>query len=169
MMNESGLLKLRTAGCAFLAGAALMYVMGPATLSASVLYGTFYSQFYEKDNPHVALINATETKFLAIDVEGAMEGLHENFAMYEVTPEGAEERVRGLEATRKALTMSFGTAKWLGASVYKWGLTDNTLVQIEEDHFESEGEEVRVVKTLVVFEFKDGKRWREWRFKPQAN
>jgi len=169
MIDKSVLSKLRIAGFSVLAGAGLMYAMEPATLSAAEIYKTVYSQFYEEDNPHVALINLTEKKFVANDVEGALEGLHENFAMYEVTPEGAEERVRGIEATRSALKMSFGTSKWLGASVYKWGLTGNTLVQIEEDHFQTEGDGERVVKTLVVFEFKDGKRWREWRFKPQAN
>jgi hypothetical protein len=169
MTDESSFSKLRVIVVSVLAGAGLMYAMEPATVSAAELYKTVYSQFYEKDNPHAALINATEAKFIANDVEGALEGLHEDFAMFEVTPEGPEERVRGIEATRKALTMSFGTGKWLGASVYKWGLTDNTLVQIEEDHFETDGEGEKIVRTLVVFEFKDGKRWREWRFKPQAN
>ena len=61
----------------------------------------------------------------------------------------------------------FGSGTWRGANVYKWGLTDNTLVQIEEDFYRTEDGGTRAVKSLVVVEYRDGKRWREWRFKPQ--
>jgi len=43
----------------------------------------------------------------------------------------------------------------------------NTLVQIEEDFYRTEDGGTRAVKSLVVVEYRDGKRWREWRFKPQ--
>jgi len=102
-----------------------------------------------------------------MDLEGAMQGLDDEFTMYEITDEGAEVRVQGIEQVRQAVGGVFGTGKWLGANVYKWGLTDNTLVQIEEDFFETEDGGRRSIKTLVVFEHRDGKRWREWRFKPQ--
>jgi hypothetical protein len=75
--------------------------------------------------------------------------------------------VRGIERVREALGGTFDAGTWLGANVYKWGLTDNTLVQIEEDFFSTEDGGRRSIKTLVVFEHRDGKRWREWRFKPK--
>ena len=125
-----------------------------------------FSQFYETDNRYVEVIETSEEFFNDRNIEGAIISLDDDFTMYEVTEEGAELRVRGIEQVRKAVGMSFGTGKWLGANVYKWGLTDNTLVQIEEDFFTTEDGGKRAVKTLVVFEHRDGKRWREWRFKP---
>lgn len=127
-----------------------------------------FSKFYERDNRYVAIIEESEEFFNDRNIEGAIESLDNDFTMYEITADGAETRVEGIEQVRKAVGMSFGTAKWLGANVYKWGLTDNTLVQIEEDFFETEDGGKRSVKTLVVFEHRDGKRWREWRFKPKA-
>ena len=126
------------------------------------------SMFFEPDNPYAEVIARSEAAFNQMDIEGALQGLDEDFVMYEITEEGAEERVRGIDNVRQAVGGVFATGKWLGANVYKWGLTDNTLVQIEEDFFETEDGGKRSIKTLVVFEHRDGKRWREWRFKPQA-
>jgi len=127
-----------------------------------------FSKFYERDNQYVAIIEESEEFFNDRNIEGAILSLDDDFTMYEITAEGAETRVQGIDQVRKAVGMSFGTGKWLGANVYKWGLTDNTLVQIEEDFFSTEDGGKRSVKTLVVFEHRDGKRWREWRFKPDA-
>ncbi|MEQ9110671.1 MAG: hypothetical protein RIF37_01160 [Rhodospirillaceae bacterium] len=126
------------------------------------------SRFYEDDNPYAEIIATSEAAFQAMDIEGALQGLDDEFTMYEITEAGAEERVKGIAQVREAVGGIFGTGKWLGANVYKWGLTDNTLVQIEEDFFETEDGGRRSIKTLVVFEHRDGKRWREWRFKPEA-
>ncbi len=125
------------------------------------------SRFYEEDNRYVGVIEESEEFFNNRDVEGAILSLDDDFVMYEVTEVGAEERVRGVEQVRQAVGASFGTGKWLGANVYKWGLTDNTLVQIEEDFFSNDDGSRYSIKTLVVFEHRDGKRWREWRFKPK--
>lgn len=125
-----------------------------------------FSKFYERDNPYVAIIEESEEFFNDRNIEGAILSLDDDFTMYEITPDGVETRVQGIDEVRKAVGMSFGTGKWLGANVYKWGLTDNTLVQIEEDFFSTDDGGQRSVKTLVVFEHRDGKRWREWRFKP---
>ncbi|MEQ8735018.1 MAG: hypothetical protein RIC29_08845 [Rhodospirillaceae bacterium] len=141
------------------------------TESTEITAGGFehaQSRFYEDDNPYAEIIAKSEASFQAMDIEGALQGLDEEFTMYEITAEGAEERVKGIAQVREAVGGVFGTGKWLGANVYKWGLTDNTLVQIEEDFFETEDGGRRSIKTLVVFEHRDGKRWREWRFKPEA-
>ncbi|MGB1876463.1 MAG: hypothetical protein ACPHGY_05990 [Rhodospirillaceae bacterium] len=127
-----------------------------------------FSKFYERDNRYVTVIEESEEFFNDRNIEGAILSLDDDFTMYEITPEGVEERVRGVDEVRKAVGISFGTGKWLGANVFKWGLTDNTLVQIEEDFFSTDDDGQRSVKTLVVFEHRDGKRWREWRFKPKA-
>jgi hypothetical protein len=125
------------------------------------------SRFYEEDNRYAAVINESEEFFNNRDIEGAILSLDDDFTMYEVTEAGVEERVRGIERVREALGGTFDAGTWLGANVYKWGLTDNTLVQIEEDFFSTEDGGRRSIKTLVVFEHRDGKRWREWRFKPK--
>jgi hypothetical protein len=125
-----------------------------------------FSQFYEADNPYVKVITQSEEYFNDLNIEGAIQSLDDEFTMYEITDKGAEVRVQGVEQVRQAVGGVFGAGKWLGANVYKWGLTDNTLVQIEEDFFKDDDGGTHSVKTLVVFEHRDGKRWREWRFKP---
>ena len=125
-----------------------------------------YSRFYEHDNSYAEVIARSEENFENLNVEGAILSLDDDFTMYEITEEGAEEMVRGIEQVRSALSGVFGSGTWLGANVYKWGLTDNTLVQIEEDFYRTEDGGTRAVKSLVVVQYRDGKRWREWRFKP---
>ena len=129
-------------------------------------YEKLYGQFYEHDNPYAEVIARSEEHFENMNVEGAILSLDDDFTMYEITNDGAEEMVRGIEQVRSALSGVFGSGTWLGANVYKWGLTDNTLVQIEEDFYRAEDGGTRAVKSLVVVEYRDGKRWREWRFKP---
>ncbi|MYK37478.1 MAG: hypothetical protein F4036_06970 [Gammaproteobacteria bacterium] len=130
-------------------------------------YEKLYGQFYEHDNSYAEVIARSEEHFENMNVEGAILSLDDDFTMYEITDEGAEEMVRGIEQVRAALSGVFGSGTWLGANVYKWGLTDNTLVQIEEDFYSTEDGGTRSVKSLVVVEYRDGRRWREWRFKPQ--
>ena len=129
-------------------------------------FDKLYSRFYEHDNSYAEVIARSEENFENLNVEGAILSLDDDFTMYEITDEGAEETVRGIEQVRTALSGVFGSGTWLGANVYKWGLTDNTLVQIEEDFYRTEDGGTRSVKSLVVVEYRDGKRWREWRFKP---
>ena len=129
-------------------------------------YEKLYGEFYEHGNPYAEVIARSEEHFENMNVEGAILSLDDDFTMYEITDEGAEEMVRGIEQVRAALSGVFGSGAWLGANVYKWGLTDNTLVQIEEDFYSTEDGGTRSVKSLVVVEYRDGKRWREWRFKP---
>ena len=129
-------------------------------------YEKLYGQFYEHDNPYAEVIARSEEHFENMNVEGAILSLDDDFTMYEITGKGAEEMVRGIEQVRAALRGVFGSGAWLGANVYKWGLTDNTLVQIEEDFYRTEDGGARSVKSLVVVEYRDGRRWREWRFKP---
>ena len=152
----------------FLLGTALAVGYVGGSMSASKMnFERGYSRFYEHDNPYADVIARSEEHFENRNIEGAILSLADDFVMYEVTDEGAEERVRSIEQVRRAVGGVFGAGTWLGANVYKWGLTGNTLVQIEEDFFRTEDGGTRSIKTLVVFEHRDGKRWREWRFKPQ--
>ena len=153
---------------AVLLGATLLAVFASeSTGKDEAGFEKLYGQFYEHDNPYAEIISRSEENFEELNVEGAILSLDDDFTMYEITEEGAEERVRGIEQVREALSGVFGSGTWRGANVYKWGLTDNTLVQIEEDFYRTEDGGTRAVKSLVVVEYRDGKRWREWRFKPQ--
>ena len=150
-----------------LAAAAVLAVFASASLhTEEEAYEKLYSRFYENENPYAEVIARSEEHFESLNVEGAILSLDDDFTMYEITDEGAEEMVRGIEQVRAALSGVFGSGTWLGANVYKWGLTDNTLVQIEEDFYSTEDGGTRSVKSLVVVEYRDGRRWREWRFKP---
>ncbi len=140
--------------------------VGESPGSAEEEYERLYGRFYERDNPYAGIIARSEENFDPHDVESSIVSLDEDFALYEITEEGAEEIVRGIEQVRAAFSGLLGSGAWLGANVYKWGLTDNTLVQIEEDFYRTEDGGTRAVKSLVVVEHRDGRRWREWRFKP---
>ncbi len=153
---------------AVLMGATLLAAVASSSLgNEDEGFERLYSQFYEHDSPYAEVIARSEEFFENQNIEGAILGLDDDFTMYSVTDEGVEERVRGIEQVRQAVGAVFGAGAWLGANVYKWGLTDNMLVQVEEDFYRTEDGGARSVKTLVVFEHRDGKRWREWRFKPQ--
>ena len=134
---------------------------------AEEAYERLYGRFYEHDNPYAGIIARSEENFDPDDVESSIASLDDDFTLYEITDQGAGEMVRGIEQVRAAFSGLLGSGAWLGANVYKWGLTDNTLVQIEEDFYRTEDGGTRAVKSLVVVEHRDGKRWREWRFKPQ--
>ncbi len=129
-------------------------------------FETVNSRFYDENNRYAQINEESSDRFTNLDIEGAVAGLDEDFVMYAITEAGAEERVRGKDAVRTALGSTFGKGNWLGADVYRWGLTDNTLVQIEADNYTTEDGGIEVIKTLVVIEYRDGKRWREWHFKP---
>ena len=79
--------------------------------------------------------------------------------------DGAVETLQWCEQRRIPHLFVTNTS-WVDSEVDKWGLLDNILVQVEHDSFESENG-VQVVPTLVVFEHRNGKRWREWRFSPR--
>ncbi|MCY3604233.1 MAG: hypothetical protein OXH45_00575 [Gammaproteobacteria bacterium] len=151
---------------ASLAGVTLLAAFVSESVGNEEEYEKLYGQFYEHDNPYAEVIARSEEHFENMNVEGAILSLDDDFTMYEINDEGAEEMVRGIKQVRAALSGVFGSGTWLGANVYKWGLTDNTLVQIEEDFYRTEDGGTRSVKSLVVVEYRDGRRWREWRFKP---
>ena len=99
------------------------------------------------------------------EVEGSIANLDEDYVLFDIKDEGAVERVRGVEAVRAALGMMFQSDVWIDSEVTRLVLVDNTLVQIEHDTFKTDDGQ-KTVSTLVVFEHRDGKRWREWRFIP---
>ena len=98
-------------------------------------------------------------------MEGAIANLDDDYVLYDIKEEGAIARLRGKETVRQALGMIFQSDVWIESDVTRLALVDNTLVQIEHDTFKTD-DGTKTVSTLVVFEHRNGKRWREWRFIP---
>jgi len=124
------------------------------------------AQYAGPANRYETVIRKSEEAFMRRDLEGSIENLDEDYVLYDIKDEGPVPRMRGKENVRKILGQFFASdTSWVDSEVDKWGLLDNILVQVEYDSFESE-DGVQVIPTLVVFEHRDGKRWREWRFRP---
>lgn len=120
----------------------------------------------DKNNPYREIIAKSEAAFMKREIDGAIENLDEDYVLYQVGEEGAEERMRGKAMVRQILGGFFEqNTSWVDSEVERLTLIENMLVQIEYDKFKTEAG-VKTIPTLVVFEHRDGKRWREWRFSP---
>jgi len=124
------------------------------------------------DNPYrdippdiIEMIEAAEIAFMNQDAEGVRQHLTEDFTWYQVGPEGAKQTVSGREETVELLSSFFGSDSWTESEVHRLGMLGNILVQVEVDTFLRDGAPVQM-ETLSVYEFRDGKRWREWKFYP---
>lgn len=113
----------------------------------------------------VALIEAAEIPFMNRDASAVGEFLDEDFTWYQVTEEGARQIVRGREATVALLGSFFDNNSWAESEVHRLGMLGNILVQVEVDTFLRDGKPVEMA-TLSVYEFRDGRCWREWKFYP---
>jgi len=122
--------------------------------------------FANSGSRYAPIIQASEAAFMKREVEGSVASLDPDYQLIDVKDEGAVERIRGADNVRSALGMLFASDVWIDSKVTRLVLVDNTLVQIEHDTFKTEDGGQKTVSTLVVFEHRDGKRWREWRFIP---
>lgn len=123
---------------------------------------------FGEGNPYEAVIDASETAFMQRNLEGAIASLDPDYVLYDIREEGAVPRMQGRENVRRILGGFFAASDaWVDSEVDKWGLLKNLLVQVEYDSYRNEDGSVRQVPTLVVFEHRNGKRWREWRFRPR--
>lgn len=123
---------------------------------------------FGQGNPYEDVIESSEKAFMLRDLEGSIAALDEDYVLYDVTEQGAMPRMQGKENVRKILGGFFDNSDaWLDSEVDKWGLLNNLLVQVEYDTYQTDAGP-RTVPTLVVFEHRNGKRWREWRFRPRA-
>ncbi len=114
-----------------------------------------------------AVVEATDGQFMNRDAEAMGAIITEDFSGWSVTEDGPKVRVSGREQTVQMLRMFFGQSNntWLDSQTYRLGMVDNILIQVEEDVYATETGE-RMVRTLNLYEFKDGKRWRNWKFFP---
>jgi len=136
-----------------------------------VLLANTLVQADEPDYQHypaeaLARIEASEKAFIAKDLAVLAKDLEEDFTWYKIDAEGPKEIVKGRDATLELLKVFFAQdGGWQGADVHRLGYLGNLFVQVEVDRFETP-DGPKTVRSLNIYEMKDGKRWREWKFYP---
>ena len=154
---------LRSALAGFAGGAlavAALTVVAEQTYTWGEQYRTIPAR-YQK------MIDDSEDAFMKRDVAASGAALTEDFSWYTVKEDGPKEMVRGREATMARLKMFFESPMWTtnDSEVHRLGMVGNTLVQVEIDTLNMNGKPVRQT-SLHIYEFRDGKRWREFAFYP---
>jgi len=142
------------------AAAALMGFVGGLVLAGS-------EDFASIPPDMLALITKAEDAFLAQDATAVGPYLAEDYAWFQVNEQGAKKMIQGRDETVALLSGFFGNNDWRDSDVQRLGMLDNILVQVELDHF-GQGESAKTIRSLNIYEFKDGMRWREWKFYPLA-
>lgn len=160
----------RRMATSFLAGALATAAIGIAVQSlASQHTKPTDANPYRQISPDVIeLIESAEIAFMNQDADGIRAYLAEDFAWYQINEDGAKQTVKGREETVQLLTSFFGNNNWTESEVHRLGMLGNILIQVEVDTFMREGTPVEM-ETLSIYEFRDGKRWREWKFYPTAS
>ncbi|MFL2771230.1 MAG: hypothetical protein ACJZ9F_09480 [Rhodospirillaceae bacterium] len=107
--------------------------------------------------------------FMRRDMDATYTHMAEDFATYELHGEDAPRLlVEGRDATvatmKRFFAGNFGSS-WDGADVERLGSIGNTMVQIEHDRYKT-NDGMLTISTFVIIQYKNGKRWREWRLRP---
>ncbi|MSR09232.1 MAG: nuclear transport factor 2 family protein [Gammaproteobacteria bacterium] len=154
---------LRSGLAGFVAGALLILAL---TSVAEQTY-TWGEQYRTIPARYQKMIDDSELAFTKRDVAASGTALTEDFSWYTVKEDGPKEMVRGREATMARLKVFFESPMWTtnDSEVHRLGMVGNTLVQVEIDSLQMNDKPVRQT-SLHVYEFRDGKRWREFAFYP---
>ncbi len=154
---------LRSALAGFAGG---VLAVAALTVVAEQTY-TWGEQYRTIPAHYQKMIDDSEVAFTKRDVEASGAALTEDFSWYTVKEDGPKEMVRGREATMARLKMFFESPMWTtnDSEVHRLGMVGNTLVQVEIDTLNMNGKPVRQT-SLHIYEFRDGKRWREFAFYP---
>jgi len=116
-----------------------------------------------------ASMEASSAAFLAKDMEATREYLTDDFATYVLHGEDAPKLlVKGRDETIAVMNSFFATdfgTRWEGADVERVGSIGTALVQVEHDRYKYD-DGTRTISTLVIIQYKNGKRWKEWRLVP---
>jgi ketosteroid isomerase-like protein len=154
---------LRAGAAGFVAGALLVAAAG---VVAGQTY-TWGEQYRTIPARYQKMIDDSENAFMKRDVEASGASLAEDFSWYTVKDDGPKEMVRGRAATMERLKAFFASPMWTtsDSEVHRLGMVGNTLVQVEIDTLNMNGKPVRQT-SLHIYEFRDGKRWREFAFYP---
>ncbi len=145
------------------------YAFAADTVKTQVVQDT---SIFTKIKPDVlAMIEKGEADFLARDAEKLADSVTEDFTWYRVAPDGPKLAVQGRPAMVKMLEQFFKTDAPAGFSskVYRLGMVGNILIQVEVDKFDSKTKGKVEETSVELYEFKDGRRFREWRLTPTAS
>jgi ketosteroid isomerase-like protein len=112
-----------------------------------------------------AMIEVGETAFMNKDAKAAAATVTEDFEWWIVGPDGPRQVVKGREATERLIGQFFAASDF-ESKVYRLGMVGNILVQVEVDTVPQPDGTTKTTTSLELYEFRDGKRWREWRFQP---
>ncbi|MGI9344215.1 MAG: nuclear transport factor 2 family protein [Gammaproteobacteria bacterium] len=168
-LNNRSTAGTRRSVTCFVSGALATAVVGTAVQSFASQHTkpTDTNPYREIPADTIALVEAAEVAFMERDADGIRQHLDADFTWYQVNEEGAKETVKGREETIQLLSTFFDGDAWTESEVHRLGMLGNILVQVEVDTFVRDGEPVEL-ETLSVYEFRDGRRWREWKFYPSA-
>ncbi len=142
------------------------YALAADTVKTQVVQDT---SIFSKIKPDVlAMIEKGEADFLARDPQRLADSVTEDFTWYRVAPDGPKLAVQGRASMVKMLEQFFNADAPAGfqSKVYRLGMVGNILVQVEVDKYDSKTEGKVEKTSLELYEFRDGRRFREWRLTP---
>lgn len=97
------------------------------------------------------------------DLDALLAGLADDYESWEVRPEGPNCRARGREQVGQALSAMFAASGYARSSVEDLRGYGNLAVAVEVDTYQTaEGE--RSMRSLGIYEFRDGRLRRAWSF-----
>lgn len=97
------------------------------------------------------------------DLEQLLSGLAPDYESWEVGPDGPNCRARGREQVEQALRGMFAASGYASSRVEDVRAYGNLAVAVEIDSFET-AEGLKTMRSLGLYEFRDGKLKRAWSF-----
>lgn len=149
------------------AGVVLGAFLAPGLQALAEQTYTWGEQYRSIPARYKNLIDDSELAFTRRDADASADSLTDDFSWYVFNDAGPVEMVRGKEATRERLKTFFASPLWTdnNSQVHRLGMVDNILVQVEIDNLNT-GQGMQAKTSLHVYEFRDGKRFRETVFYP---
>jgi hypothetical protein len=153
---------------------ALVVILGLAIAASAAVASTVRAQvmrdvsrYSRIPKPILQMIEAGEAAFMSRNAAALGPTLSEDFSWWIVGEQGPSKAIQGRDATVALLDGFFKNAEWYGSRVYRLGMVGNILIQVEIDRVGSPNGPIEKTN-LELYEFRDGKRWREWRFVPSS-
>lgn len=97
------------------------------------------------------------------DLDALLAGLADDYESWAVDADGPNCRARGREQVGQALAAMFAASGYTRSSVEDVRAYGNLAVAVEVDRFETADGE-RVMRSLGIYEFRDGELRRAWSF-----
>ena len=111
----------------------------------------------------VARVRSQTDAYNRKDLEALLAGLADDYESWEVGADGPNCRARGREQVGRALSAMFAASGYTRSSVEDVRAYGNLAIAIEVDSYQTaEGE--RSMRSLGVYEFRDGALRRAWSF-----